>query len=977
MAVAARSLKVFISYSRADVGFADQLVLALKDKGFQPILDRHDMSGGEKWRERLGKLILEADAVAFVLTATSASSEICEWEVGEAERLGKLILPVTPAPVEGFAPPAALRDLNWIPFYPDAKIPDSGFYSGLIKLVDALSLDLDWLRLQTRLSEGALEWQRTQADERLLRGSALAEAQAWLGQKGGKAPLEIVTRFIAASHDAEQRRALEAQAQVYERERALKAAEAAVAERQAAIDAKKQTDRLFRVLAISSVAIGLALVTAALAGLWFAARNYAESTERNAALFAREANALTSKGDKVLAMLVALSGDPAANKGLVEKWMKPNGYPSAREALARAYATNRMVFRVATGEPVTAMTALPGGQQFVSFHAGGKARVWEIGKQEPLSTFDLPADDVEQGFLTPDGKGILLQWQRTGELGYGPRPLPRVLNLADQTLGPELGEQASHTITIEPETNTVFLAASVSSIEQRSLETGELVGVWTTQGDGMFGTPVWAGRFGDDLTVVDSDGVIRTWTDRSSMQIESVLESVDPHSAVFMDGMLVIGGANGRVYGYAGGVSGDYQVFDQEDPVQRVVPGPGTSMIIIAESGQAAIFRGNAMAPTREFGTAARISAAAFLDGDEMAATGSPQGEVIIWSMARAYEQLYPLAGPSSELLLWGADLSADGQLAALAFSAASGNGLWRAGETDPDTVLNAANISDDGTLIMRTIGVRVEEPGPLESGYRREIVRIADGEVLQTIDAGAYGFVEFLPSGHFVLMESATNALSIWEVGAPAPIRTIARPSGFATSVDSTPDGRLMAFSSESEVIIIEAGNDEPIQRIPVSTGAIVAFHPDGQRIAIADNDSRLTLWRVGSADPIELFAGHSDSITAITFSKDGSLMATGAMRGEANLWRLGQLESIQPFDPGGDVYDIVFDPDGRSVVMATEYGISRWPIEEVASADAETQVKLACQRLAELDFHGFTKANVLDLPILRGLPLDPCQAR
>ena len=70
MAEAAKSLKVFVSYSRADVDFADQLVLALDDKGFETILDRHDMSGGENWRERLGKLILSADAVAFILTAS-------------------------------------------------------------------------------------------------------------------------------------------------------------------------------------------------------------------------------------------------------------------------------------------------------------------------------------------------------------------------------------------------------------------------------------------------------------------------------------------------------------------------------------------------------------------------------------------------------------------------------------------------------------------------------------------------------------------------------------------------------------------------------------------------------------------------------------------------------------------------------------------------------------------------------------------
>jgi hypothetical protein len=52
MAEQARSLKVFVSYSRADEGFADHLVLALEDKGFDRILDRHDISGDALIAER-------------------------------------------------------------------------------------------------------------------------------------------------------------------------------------------------------------------------------------------------------------------------------------------------------------------------------------------------------------------------------------------------------------------------------------------------------------------------------------------------------------------------------------------------------------------------------------------------------------------------------------------------------------------------------------------------------------------------------------------------------------------------------------------------------------------------------------------------------------------------------------------------------------------------------------------------------------
>src|SRR5215475_15166139 len=68
-------LRVFISYSRDDLDFADQLDEALNACGFESLIDRHGISGGEDWKRRLGNLISEADTVVFVLSPSSARSE--------------------------------------------------------------------------------------------------------------------------------------------------------------------------------------------------------------------------------------------------------------------------------------------------------------------------------------------------------------------------------------------------------------------------------------------------------------------------------------------------------------------------------------------------------------------------------------------------------------------------------------------------------------------------------------------------------------------------------------------------------------------------------------------------------------------------------------------------------------------------------------------------------------------------------------
>jgi hypothetical protein len=230
-------LNVFISYSRDDLDFADQLDKALRLTGFAT-LDRHGISGGEDWRIRLGGLIRAADTVVFVLSPASAASEICAWEVGEAARLNKRIIPVLCRTLGGESPPLALAQRNYIFFYREPKSPGSGFGGGLGQLVTALNTDLDWLREHTRLLQRATEWQvGGRSANRLLSGEDIAAAKAWAARrpKDAPSPTELHLAFLRASEDeeaaragAERRRLDEMAAAQEERQKAIEEREAAV-----------------------------------------------------------------------------------------------------------------------------------------------------------------------------------------------------------------------------------------------------------------------------------------------------------------------------------------------------------------------------------------------------------------------------------------------------------------------------------------------------------------------------------------------------------------------------------------------------------------------------------------------------------------------------------------------------------------------------------------------------------------------------
>lgn len=130
-------MKVFVSSTRVDADWTHQLCAMLSDRGFKPTLDGRDVGSAEVWRPGITAALSDSEAVVFVLTDSSADAIECEWEIIEAQRLGKRVIPVMPEPLQG-RPPEFLAERNYILFYSDPVAPESGFYSGQKKLEGVL-----------------------------------------------------------------------------------------------------------------------------------------------------------------------------------------------------------------------------------------------------------------------------------------------------------------------------------------------------------------------------------------------------------------------------------------------------------------------------------------------------------------------------------------------------------------------------------------------------------------------------------------------------------------------------------------------------------------------------------------------------------------------------------------------------------------------------------------------------------------------
>jgi len=138
--------RIFISYSRADVLFVEELVPLL-----QSVYPRHQIwydqriSGGEDWWQMILGEIHACDIFLYLMSNDSLTSEYCQAEFTEALRLQKACVPVIIRPkttIEN-APQALLPEIkrrNWVDLssgFKDAKA-NARLYSSINKYIDAL-----------------------------------------------------------------------------------------------------------------------------------------------------------------------------------------------------------------------------------------------------------------------------------------------------------------------------------------------------------------------------------------------------------------------------------------------------------------------------------------------------------------------------------------------------------------------------------------------------------------------------------------------------------------------------------------------------------------------------------------------------------------------------------------------------------------------------------------------------------------------
>jgi len=160
----------------------------------------------------------------------------------------------------------------------------------------------------------------------------------------------------------------------------------------------------------------------------------------------------------------------------------------------------------------------------------------------------------------------------------------------------------------------------------------------------------------------------------------------------------------------------------------------------------------------------------------------------------------------------------------------------------------------------------------------------------------------------------------------------------GFDASVHAlmfSPDGsRLFGVDRDGVLKIwaIESGREiAATKRTGIYINRI-AFRPDGKRVAVVGNLSRLLAGEVRILDSKNLrdvwsLQGHTFNVTAVVFSPDGQRLATASADRTIRVWDLTAGQEVLKLNGIMDVRSLRFLSDGRRLISAsTDRTIRVW---------------------------------------------------
>jgi WD40 repeat protein len=869
---------VFISYSRADRDFVGRLSEAMAARGRSLWVDWEGIPPTAEWMAEIREAIDAADTFVVVMSPDSVRSQVCSEELAHAIEANKRIVPIVAREVEPASVPPELAKLNWL----FARESDD-FERAVEQLVEALDTDLDQVKFHTRLLVRAREWEQTgKVASKLLRGGDLTDAERWLGSPGrGVTPTAQQAAYVVASRRAatgRQRRlvagvslalvialVLGALAFVQRRsaieQRDLARTQAAASAAISELDHDPETSLL---LALEAAKTGRTQLVEEALRRSILASNVAQVlrghvNEVDDIGFLPDGTTLISAGtdntirswDTSSGEQIALRSIPAAGQ-TIDLDVDPAG-----EALALA-TTNGEVVILDTGtldtirvihlaSVVFSAEYSPDGKMLATTSADGGVRIFDAASGKLEHEFPPLSGGAYYADFSPDGASLAVASGDTD------------VHVYDVASGDEQLVLQGHSGLVfrsvySPDGALILTASEDHTARVFDAETGDQLRLFahTT----LVQDAAWA-LGGSAVVTVDSQGVGRIWDLTTGEPISELLGHRDwiTYVAVAPDGRVIATSSlDATIRVWRPGPGFAVTQVDADAPVMGAAFNLDGSRFAIGGNDGSAVYDALSGERVMELGSGRDAAPAYSSDGSLVATAGyTPDG--------------------GSALRLW--DASTGGLVSTVVF----GSNTVTSDHAAParETPYEIA-FSPDSTkvAVALDVGTRVYD---VASG--QEVAAYAsEPQPLSTPGLAHLQGVAFSPNGRLIALSDGIDAV-LWDPDRDVVFRRFAPALGTVYDVRFSPDGRwLLIASADNAATLWDVRTGGELVTYTGHQGVVytAAFSPDGRFVVTAANDGTARVWTVAGTQ-IEEFRPATLFVSSATFMPDGSriLVTTG----------------------------------------------------------------------------------------------------
>jgi WD40 repeat protein len=167
------------------------------------------------------------------------------------------------------------------------------------------------------------------------------------------------------------------------------------------------------------------------------------------------------------------------------------------------------------------------------------------------------------------------------------------------------------------------------------------------------------------------------------------------------------------------------------------------------------------------------------------------------------------------------------------------------------------------------------------------------------------------------------SQQVRFWDLATRAELTPLRLPIRGLRVVAFSPDGgRLAGGGDDARVVIVDAASGELLAECTGFKGRIqsVAFSPDGRYLLTAGMDPTLRLWDAATGRLVRTFAGHGQEVLSAIFHPDGTRIASGGHDRSIRIWDNATGEELMRL-PGHSwyVFSLGFSPDGETLVSGS----------------------------------------------------------